>query len=130
MLFATAFHIRPAQPGYVSEPGSPRSQAASPLVPQADSSRAVEDGNGNWAQVQKIFSNPLLHRAVLAIAAAAVVKGAIEEILPFFADHQFNFDPFELGLCFTLIAVAYIFSAAAIEEILPFFADHQFNFDP
>jgi len=112
MLFATAFHIRPAPPDYVSEPGSPRSQAASPLVPQAESAQANGNG-GNWAQVHKIFSNPLLHRAVLAIAAAAVVKGAVEEILPFFADHQFHFDPFELGLCFTLIAVAYIFSAAA-----------------
>ena len=48
-----------------------------------------------------IVKNGQLHFAVLLIVTAALVKGAVEEILPFFADHHWHFDPYEVGLCFT-----------------------------
>merc|ERR1719456_677269 len=70
-----------------------------------------------WERVCVILRNGQLHFAVLLIVAAALVKGAVEEILPFFADHHWHFDPYEVGLCFTTIATSYIAASSVIASL-------------
>lgn len=103
-----------------SSPPSPAALAPSPDSSTASTPRLAtprEELGGNWRQVRRILCDPALQRAVFAIASAAVVKGAVEEILPLFADHQLQFDPFELGLCFATIASCYVGSAVVVGVI-------------
>merc|ERR1719473_26876 len=67
-----------------------------------------------WDRLKFILKNGQLHFAVLLIAAAALVKGAVEEILPFFADHHWHYDAYNVGLCFTTIAVSYITASTVV----------------
>jgi MFS family permease len=55
-------------------------------------------------------SRPLACSNVL-ITMAAVVKGSVEEMLPFHADHRWHMAPMEIGMLFCTIAIAYIISA-------------------
>merc|ERR1719456_1861823 len=64
-----------------------------------------------------IVKNGQLHFATLLIVAAALVKGAVEEMLPFFADHHWHFDPYEVGLCFTTIATSYSAASSVIASL-------------
>jgi len=66
---------------------------------------------GSIQKLKNVFSNRPLVASVLLIAMAAVVKGSVEEMLPFHADHRWNFDPMEIGQMFCTVAIAYIISA-------------------
>lgn len=48
---------------------------------------------------------------------AAVVKGSVEEMLPFHADHQWGCDPLQIGELFSVVAIAYIFAAMGTGQI-------------
>jgi predicted MFS family arabinose efflux permease len=67
---------------------------------------------GACEQLRHVFSNRPLICAVLLIAMSAVVKGSVEEMLPFHADHRWGYNPLQIGELFCTIAIAYIFAAA------------------
>eukprot|EP00747_Dinoflagellata_sp_TGD_P163941 gnl/TRDRNA2_/TRDRNA2_183186_c0_seq1.p1 gnl/TRDRNA2_/TRDRNA2_183186_c0~~gnl/TRDRNA2_/TRDRNA2_183186_c0_seq1.p1 ORF type:complete len:497 (+),score=93.95 gnl/TRDRNA2_/TRDRNA2_183186_c0_seq1:235-1725(+) len=58
--------------------------------------------------------------AVILIVMAAVVKGSVEEMLPFHADHQWGFEPLKIGQIFSVIAFAYIGAAVLTGNIWGF----------
>mmetsp|Transcript_65188 Transcript_65188/g.142038 ORF Transcript_65188/g.142038 Transcript_65188/m.142038 type:complete len:475 (-) Transcript_65188:78-1502(-) len=57
-----------------------------------------------------MFSRRLICTVIL-IVTAAMVKASVEEMLPFHADHEWNFKPLKIGELFLMVAVAYIFAA-------------------
>jgi len=67
-----------------------------------------------WKRLAKLLQSKRMALAVILIAMAAVVKGSVEEILPFHADHRWDFDPMMIGNLFLVIATAYIVSAAVV----------------
>lgn len=52
--------------------------------------------------------------ANLLITMAAVIKGSVEEMLPFHGDHQWGYDPLQIGQLFCAIAVSYMIAAAFV----------------
>ena len=52
-----------------------------------------------------MLKSPRLGCTVLLIVTAAIVKGSVEEMLPFHADHQWHYDPLRIGGLFSIIAV-------------------------
>lgn len=67
---------------------------------------------GSVQKLQDVFSSRPLACAVLLIGMSAVVKGSVEEMLPFHADHRWGYNPIEIGRLFCIIAIAYILAAA------------------
>jgi MFS family permease len=67
-----------------------------------------------WNRFTRLLMNRRQALAVMLIVMAAVVKGSVEEILPFHADHRWHFDPMMIGQLFLIIALAYIVSAAVV----------------
>lgn len=55
--------------------------------------------------------------SMLLISTAALIKAAIEEMLPFHADHEWHMNPMEIGWLFSVIAVSYIIAAAAAGKL-------------
>jgi len=78
-----------------------------------------------WRRLTEVLQSKRMALAVILIAMAAVVKGSVEEILPFHADHRWNFDPMMIGNLFLVIATAYIVSAAAVGRAWK--ALHEYN---
>lgn len=62
-------------------------------------------------RLKQLLSSHRLICSVILIVAAALVKGSIEEMLPFHADHQWGYKPLQIGQLFSIIAVSYIVSA-------------------
>jgi MFS family permease len=62
---------------------------------------------GAWGKLKSLLSNPTFICANLIITMAGVIKGSVEEMLPFHADHQWGYDPLEIGKLFCTTAVAY-----------------------
>jgi len=69
-----------------------------------------------WRRLTAVLQSKRQALAVILIVMAAVVKGSVEEILPFHADHRWHFDPMAIGELFLVIALAYIISAAAVGQ--------------
>eukprot|EP00929_Paragymnodinium_shiwhaense_P062458 TRINITY_DN3117_c0_g1_i1.p1 TRINITY_DN3117_c0_g1~~TRINITY_DN3117_c0_g1_i1.p1 ORF type:complete len:494 (-),score=117.88 TRINITY_DN3117_c0_g1_i1:132-1613(-) len=87
----------------------------SPTTP-AINMGAIGNRSG-WRRLWKVLRSRRLVCAVILIVMSAVVKGSVEEMLPFHADHRWGFDPLQIGQLFAIIAVAYIISAAAIGKV-------------
>mmetsp|Transcript_33032 Transcript_33032/g.94390 ORF Transcript_33032/g.94390 Transcript_33032/m.94390 type:complete len:526 (-) Transcript_33032:585-2162(-) len=68
----------------------------------------------SWRRLTLLLTSRRMGLAVILITTSAVVKGSVEEILPFHADHRWNFDPMMIGQLFLIIALAYIVSAALV----------------
>lgn len=66
---------------------------------------------GAWERLICTLQNREFACAIVLITMAAVVKGSVEEMLPFHADHRWHYDPLEIGKLFCTIAIAYILSA-------------------
>lgn len=71
---------------------------------------------GAWQRFKDLLQSRDLIVAVVLIAMAAVVKGSVEEMLPFHADHRWGYKPWDIGLLFCNIAVAYIFAAYIVGQ--------------
>jgi len=67
-----------------------------------------------WGELKQMLTTPMLWRSVLVVAPAAMVKAALENILPLFADHKLKYNEYEVGLCFTLIAVSFLTTSLVI----------------
>jgi len=80
-------------------------------APGALASRQAGDTQEGWHRLRDLLKNRRLVIAVIMIVVSAVVKGSVEEMLPFHADHQWGFDPLKIGQLFSIIAVAYIIAA-------------------
>jgi MFS family permease len=96
-----------------SPAGSPMLSSAGP--DEAAGGRQVAENNegiftvqpGAWRKLKSLLSNPTFICANLIITMAGVIKGSVEEMLPFHADHQWGYDPLEIGKLFCTTAVAY-----------------------
>jgi MFS family permease len=66
-----------------------------------------------WERLRALLKGKHLGCAVILIATAAVVKGSVEEMLPFHADHRWHADPLVIGYFFAIIAICYIIAAVA-----------------
>lgn len=75
--------------------------------------------NLGWQRLRSVLRSPRLGVAVLLIVMAAVVKGSVEECLPFHADHRWGMSPIEIGNLFLVIALAYISVAFTMAEPCP-----------
>merc|ERR550537_1803798 len=62
-------------------------------------------------------SSAMLWRSVLVIAPAAMVKASLESILPFFTDHKLHYDEFQVGICFSVIAISFLITSALLSAI-------------
>jgi len=72
-------------------------------------------------------SRPLVCSCLL-ITMSAVIKGSIEEMLPFHADHRWGYDPMQIGEMFCTIAIAYILSAGIVGHIWVGLGNYQIVF--
>jgi len=81
-------------------------RAASPRMPKAI--RRFKITEVGWRRTKEVFSGKRLLCAVTLIFCSAVVKGSVEEVLPFHADHRWHMEPLEIGRLFSLIALTYI----------------------
>jgi len=68
-------------------------------------------GSSGIGKVKNIFASPMLWRSVLVIAPAAMVKASLESILPLFTDHKLHYDEFQVGMCFSIIAIAFLITS-------------------
>jgi len=86
---------------------------------------AGADREAGWQKLKTLVLSRRLGLAVLLIATAAVVKGSIEEILPFHGDHQWGLEPLGIGILFSIVAVAYISAAVIVGQIWQSLRGHQ-----
>lgn len=69
-----------------------------------------------WLKFQALLENRFMNIASLLIVMAAIVKGSVEEMLPFHADHQWGYAPLKIGALFGATAVAYIIAAVLVAQ--------------
>lgn len=60
-----------------------------------------------FCRIRDIVASPFLMRTIIIITPAALMKSSIEELLPFFADHELQFDEVNVGCCFSVVAVSF-----------------------
>lgn len=77
----------------------------------------IEDPSSGMSKVKAIFSSAMLWRSVLVIAPAAMVKASLESILPLFADHKLHYDEFQVGICFSVIAISFLITSTLISAV-------------
>eukprot|EP00928_Gymnodinium_smaydae_P078590 TRINITY_DN62712_c0_g1_i1.p1 TRINITY_DN62712_c0_g1~~TRINITY_DN62712_c0_g1_i1.p1 ORF type:complete len:473 (+),score=106.38 TRINITY_DN62712_c0_g1_i1:52-1470(+) len=70
-----------------------------------------------WSDLRRLLTHADLWRSVLVIMPAAMVKAALEGVLPLFADHKLRYDEYEVGLCFTLVALSFLSASIALSLI-------------
>jgi len=69
---------------------------------------------GSSKKFKGLLQNPTFICAVLLITMAGVIKGSVEEMMPFHADHQWGYDPITIGQLFCTTAVAYFVAASLV----------------
>lgn len=92
-------------------PRDPEAQAEQEeIMPVSKPDRQItpDESDTGWPGVKKLFTSAMLWRSVLVVAPAAMVKAGLESVLPLFADHRLRYDEWEVGICFTLVAVAFL----------------------
>jgi len=72
---------------------------------------------GTVAQLTTLLKNPTFICANLIITMAAGIKGAVEEMLPFHADHQWGYQPMQIGQLFCTTAVAFFVAAGIVSQV-------------
>jgi len=83
---------------------------------------------GAWDNFVLVLQNRQFACSLVLIFTAAVVKGSVEEMLPFHADHRWGYDPMEIGKLFCTIAIAYIISSLTIAKLWTWLARSQVVF--
>jgi len=104
--------------------GSPSraSQRAEPLE-----APGVQQRSG-WTNLLEVLRSQRLACAVILIVMAAIVKGSVEEMLPFHADHRWGFGPMKIGKLFSITAAGYILSAVACGKVWTYLQGWQVLF--
>jgi len=122
MLVAVLYTISPT-----SNAGTPKS---SPMLASTVPDEAAENDSKNvdqwWsflvpqpgsvAQLVCLLKNPTFICATLLITMASAIKGAVEEMIPFHADHQWGYEPLQIGQLFCTTAVAFFVAAAIVSQ--------------
>jgi MFS family permease len=80
------------------------------------------------ARLWNLCKSPRLACAIILIFTAALVKGSVEEMLPFHADHQWGYQPLMIGQLFSTIAIAYIISAALCGQVWQYLRNYRVVF--
>lgn len=80
------------------------------------------------ARIKELLGSPRLICSVVLIVTAALVKGSVEEMLPFHADHQWGYEPLRIGRLFSVIAVSYILSAIICGRMWTLLQDYKIVF--
>jgi len=70
-----------------------------------------------WGKMKALLQNPTFICANLIIMMAGVIKGSVEEMLPFHADHQWGYDPIAIGQLFCTTAIAYFVASGIVAAI-------------
>lgn len=70
-----------------------------------------------WSRLNAVLQSRRLACAVILIVMGAVVKGSVEEMLPFHADHEWGLEPIQIGKLFSVIAFAYIGAAGLCGQL-------------
>jgi len=83
---------------------------------------------GACKRMKSVMHSRELICAVLLISMAAVVKGSVEEMLPFHADHRWGMTPMEIGELFCTVAIAYILAATFVGQYWCWLGDYQIVF--
>jgi len=103
--------------------GQPATERA-PLLPKQEVRKhCVRAARRRWGELKKMMTTPMLWRSVLVVAPAAMVKAALESILPLFADHKLKYNEYEVGLCFTFIAVSFLTTSFIISFVWGYLDD-------
>jgi len=114
ILLAILFCISPAGRSSVLTPLSAPLDEFHPQQVEKLSPRACcNSRRSGWLKLNSLLRSPRVACAVLLIVIAAMVKGSVEEMLPFHADHQWGYDPLHIGELFFTVASAYIVAAIA-----------------
>merc|ERR1719316_2430891 len=72
---------------------------------------------GAWPKMKTLLQNPTFICANLIICMSGVIKGSVEEMLPFHADHQWGYDPVTIGKLFCTTAVSYFVASALVAYV-------------
>eukprot|EP00419_Tripos_fusus_P004945 CAMPEP_0172691040 /NCGR_PEP_ID=MMETSP1074-20121228/24280_1 /TAXON_ID=2916 /ORGANISM="Ceratium fusus, Strain PA161109" /LENGTH=349 /DNA_ID=CAMNT_0013511053 /DNA_START=270 /DNA_END=1319 /DNA_ORIENTATION=- len=97
------------------------------LLARSPKQRRRQEAKKRWKELQNILTSARLWRSVLVVAPAAMIKAALENILPLFADHKLKYNEFEVGLCFTFIAVSFLTTSVIISFIWGLLSDNGQN---
>jgi len=117
-------YITPRTPLSGGEAATEAATEKTPLLTSRELKRErVRAARRGWKELKNMLSTPMLWRSVLVVAPAAMVKAALENILPLFADHKLKYTEYEVGLCFTLIAVAFLTTSIIISFIWGYLDD-------
>jgi MFS family permease len=119
-LVAILYIVRPT---YEANP-SPPSLFREPK-PEVQDTDADVAADGSWmsmitpqpagvARFATLLRSRQFACANLLITMSAVIKGSVEEMLPFHGDHQWGYDPLQIGQLFCTIAVSYMMAAAIV----------------
>merc|ERR550537_1968129 len=71
---------------------------------------------GAWPKMKTLLQDSTFICAVLLITMAGVIKGSVEEMLPFHADHEWGYDPVQIGKLFCTMAVSYLVASALVAQ--------------
>lgn len=112
MLVAVLYMITPTE-AMVLTPSSPSIPSSST---EGQDVRWWTPQPGSWSKMKTLLSNPTFICAVLIITMAGVIKGSVEEMLPFHADHEWGYDPLLIGKLFCTTAVSYIIAAGLVAQ--------------
>jgi len=110
------------------KPGHPSATVALRPSQQITASSSLTAQPNGWRKLFHVLQSPRLGSAVILIVMAAVVKGSVEEMLPFHADHRWGFKPMHIGQLFSVIAVGYIASAATCGKVWVYLQGFQIAF--
>lgn len=127
MLVGVLYSICP------TEGSPPSSRTSSPAIHEVDPDKeqrkhwwTPQPGAGD--KMKALLTCPTFICAVLLITMAGVIKGAVEEMLPFHADHQWGYDPMMIGKLFCCTAIAYFVASAMVSQVWMGIGRHQITF--
>mmetsp|Transcript_39676 Transcript_39676/g.71221 ORF Transcript_39676/g.71221 Transcript_39676/m.71221 type:complete len:487 (-) Transcript_39676:44-1504(-) len=72
---------------------------------------------GAWKKLMTLLQNRTFICANLIITMAGVIKGSVEEMLPFHADHEWGYQPMEIGKLFCTVAVTYLIASIIVSQV-------------
>jgi MFS family permease len=113
MLVLALYTIKHTE-GLESPTASPAISPALPDETDAQTKAWWTPQPGAWPKMKALFQNPTFICANLIILMAGMIKGSVEEMLPFHADHQWHYDPVMIGQLFCTVAVAYLAAAGLV----------------
>lgn len=72
---------------------------------------------GAWKKMMTLLQHRTFICANLLITMAGVIKGSVEEMLPFHADHEWGYQPMEIGKLFCTVAVTYLLASIIVSQV-------------